>query len=104
MFQIYTPAKSESYWDGYTDAVDLVVFDDFHGDRQLRVMLPFLDGQMMRLSQRYSSYVKRKNVPIIVMSNFSPETVYRFPNRILEEAFVTRFTVIELDSFINIFQ
>ena len=104
MFKTYFPSDQEHYWDGFDDSYQLIVFDDFRGTMKLSSILKLLDGQHMRLPQRYNSFLKTKNIPIVVSTNLPPHAVYRVSAYSQDVAFETRFKVIKVETFINIFQ
>lgn len=75
--RIYTVPNDEDFYDDYEDeCYDLVVFDEFKGQKKIQWMNSFLDGQPKPLRKKGSQYVKRKNLPCIILSNFSPAQCY----------------------------
>ena len=72
VFKTYFPSDQEHYWDGFDESYQLIVFDDFRGTMKLSSILKLLDGQHMRLPQRYNSFAKTKNIPIVVSTNLPP--------------------------------
>lgn len=93
--QVYTPAH-EDFFDGYSDDLyDLVVFDEFSGQRNIQTMNLFLEGAPCILRIKGAQVQKKKNLPVIILSNFLPsETAYQ-ANPTLS-AFLTRIKLIEL--------
>jgi len=86
-FRIFFAPMFEDFYDSYDDdAYDLVVFDEFHTQKTLQFMNQFLDGQPMILRKKGEQIYKNKNIPVILLSNFSPETCYPRGH----EIFVTR--------------
>jgi len=102
-FKSYFPCLAEKYFDGFDDTYELLVFDEFCGGVQLSLLKQILDGQVCILPQRFQSFLKTKNIPVIICSNHSPEEVYRKVSGLLLESFITRLLVVYVDEFINIF-
>lgn len=104
-FNVYSPCPGEKYFDGFDDAHELIIFDEFCGKSQpLSLMKMILDGQEMRLPCRYRSHLKRKNIPVMIISNNSPLSVYRNLSDVHIEAFVDRFISIEILEMIEVFK
>lgn len=62
----------EEYWCNYDDSYDLVVFDEFKGQKTISFMNAFVQGWKVHLKRKLvGAYVKKKNVPVIVLSNYS---------------------------------
>jgi len=67
-------------WDcGYADDLDLAVLDEFTGYKTLYWMNRFLDGSCMPLKKKgaAATFIKSKNIPVIVLSNATPQEVYK---------------------------
>jgi len=75
---IYWWPKDEVWWDAYEDgAYDLIVLDEFKSQKKITDLNPILSGDPVPLSRRRAApYVKRDNLPVIILSNFSPEECY----------------------------
>lgn len=93
--RVYELPMSEDFNDGYVDNFDLVVVEEFMGQRPVSFMNSFLDGQPMRLKIKGGQYYKKKNVPVLIVSNYSPQQVYKNITPILCDAFTSRLTVID---------
>lgn len=76
--RIYWWPKDEIWWDAYEDgAYDLIVLDEFKAHKKITDLNPILSGDPVPLSRRRSPpYVKRDNLPVIILSNFSPEECF----------------------------
>jgi len=76
--RIYWWPKDEHWWDGYEDgAFDLIVLDEFKSQKKITDLNPILSGDPIPLSRRRSAPIlKRDNLPVIILSNFSPEECY----------------------------
>jgi len=72
-------APHEDNFDNYSDEFfDLIVFDEFRAkDRPLCVLNTILDGGNIRLKQRYMQTEKTKNLPCIILSNYTLEELYK---------------------------
>lgn len=67
-------------WDcGYEDDLDLAVLDEFTGYKTLYWMNRFLDGSQMPLKKKgmAATAIKTKNIPVLVLSNNTPQDVYK---------------------------
>jgi len=100
----YFPSLGEKYFDGLSNEHQLIIFDEFHGAHPLGLMNQILDGQECILPQRYQAFTKKKNIPIILMSNIQPFDVYRKVSQSRNNAFVDRLEIIHVTEFINIFE
>ena len=75
--RVYT-VPHEHFYDNYNDYdYDIAVIDEFTGQKPLSWMNSFLEGRPMSLRQKGRQYTKRKNLPVIILSNLSPEDCYR---------------------------
>jgi len=100
----YFPSLGEKYFDGLSNDHQLIIFDEFHGAHPLGLMNQILDGQECILPQRYQAFNKKKNIPVIIMSNIQPFDIYRKVSQSRINAFVDRLEVVHVTQFINIFQ
>lgn len=103
-FKTYFVCLGEKYFDGLTDDHELIVFDEFCGTTPLGIMNQILDGQECLLPQRYQVFRRRKNTPIIILSNLFPQDCYKKTNEIRLEAFISRLTVLYITNFLKIFK
>lgn len=103
-FKTYFVCLGEKYFDGLTDSHELIVFDEFCGTTPLGIMNQILDGQQCLLPQRYQVYNKKKNTPVIILSNMRPEECYKKAHEVRVEAFMDRLTYVYFDTFLNIFK
>lgn len=78
-FRVYDVCMNEDWMDDYCDEdYDLVVMEEFKGQKQITWMNQFLDGQPCPLRRRgKSAYLKTKNLPVIILSNWSLERAYK---------------------------
>jgi len=100
----YFPSLGEKYFDGLTNDHQLLIFDEFHGAHPLGLMNQILDGQECILPARYQAFHKKKNIPVIIMSNIQPFDIYRKVSQSRINAFVDRLEIVHVTHFISIFQ
>lgn len=77
--RIYS-APHENFFNDYSDEeYDLVLFDEFYPSRVVdfdwSVMKLFLDGSVQNLRLKGSSVIKSRNLPVVIISNYSLRTV-----------------------------
>lgn len=101
---IFHVSITEDFYDGFDNDYDLVVIDEFKGQKTIQWMNEFLQGSKMTLRMKGKQYLKEKNVPVIILSNFSLAQCYpraHLDNRL--DTLECRLEMIEVDSFIKIF-
>jgi len=84
------------------DTYDLVVFDEYYGQRKLTWMNSFLQGSPMSIHRRFHSTMKYKNLPCIILSNFTPEHCYRKCSEDAVAPLLARIHIINLNTFTSI--
>jgi len=93
----------EDFYDDYADSnFDLIVFEEFKHQKTVQWMNKFIDGQVCPLRQKGRQTVKKRNLPVIVLSNLTLREAY--PN-VAESIFATidrRFTQIQCQGQINV--
>ncbi|AJD07529.1 replication-associated protein [Sewage-associated circular DNA virus-18] len=102
---LYHIPQTEEFYDLYTDDYDLVVFDEFKGQKTIQWMNLFLQGSPMNIRKKGSQYMKMKNLPVIILSNYTLGDCYpkaRDDGRL--ETLQARLDVIEVDSFIDFYK
>lgn len=67
----------EDFYDFYSDDMHLVSIDEFKGQKTIQFLNQFLDGQVMCLRQKGNQYLKCKNLPVIICSNYPLEECYK---------------------------
>ncbi len=94
--RLYTIPNDEDFYDDYEDqCFDCAVFDEFKGQKKIQWMNSWLDGQPKPLRKKGSQYMKLKNVPTIILSNYSPEMCYHKVTANQIEPLTDRLTVLE---------
>lgn len=74
---IYWMPSMESFYDEYADdAYDLVVLDEFKGTKSIQELNLWLQGSPMSVRVKGGQRMKRQNLPMIILSNFSPAEAY----------------------------
>jgi len=77
--RIYYLNMMEDWMDGYDDdKYDMIVIEEFFSQKTLQFMNQLLDGQPMplRIRNGCNGKLKRKNIPIIITSNFSLHEIF----------------------------
>jgi hypothetical protein len=79
---VYHWPKDERWWDLYGDGqYDLILLDEFRSQKMITELNPILSGDPISLSRRgVAPIVKRDNLPVIIMSNYSPEECFPHAN------------------------
>jgi len=104
--KIYFVTTMEKYFDGLDETYDLIVFDEYHAQQTVTFMNQILDGQQMMIPQKGHMYAKKKNTPVVIISNYPPWECYK---KVYEEqrehydAFERRIEIIECKSRINLY-
>ncbi len=97
----YLPA--EDFYDTYLDdSYDLVVMDEFKGQKRVSFLNQFLQGSTMPLPKKGSQYVKCQNLPCIFLSNYSLRNAYKNIDYTSTCAFESRFEEIYVEDFIKV--
>jgi hypothetical protein len=100
---IYWAPLEGTYDDLYEDGIyDLIIFDEYHGQRKLTWLNSFVQGAPMTIKRRYSDCIKQENPPVIVLSNYPPDQCYRNISATTLQTVLTRFIVINITSFMKI--
>jgi hypothetical protein len=78
--KVYPVPTGEDFYDAYNDKYDLLIFDEFKGQKTLQFMNQFLAGAPMYLRTKGGQTLKSCNVPMIICSNYSPYECYQNKN------------------------
>ena len=73
---VYHIPMGEEFYDLYSDDYDLVVMNEFKGQKTIQWMNSFLQGGPMNIRKKGSQYMKRANLPAIILSNYSLSECY----------------------------
>ncbi len=107
-FRMYAfPFLNGNYLQGYCDRqFDFVLLEDYSaGDLQkLGFLKRFLEGTPMAINRKGDSVVKTRNLPIIILSNHSPQYLYHkaYANGHLEPLLI-RLKIVKLDDGATLF-
>lgn len=67
----------EEWWDNYDDDYELIIFDEFKGQKKIQMMNRFISGERCSLKQRgVAPFVKMSNPPVVILSNYTVEGCY----------------------------
>ena len=76
---------------------DLAIMDEYHGQKTIAFLNAFLEGVPMKLCRRnLFPLTKKKNIPVIILSNFTPKEVYKNKEDGCLEALLSRLLVVEV--------
>ncbi len=102
--RIYWVPMEVNHLDDYSDEdYDLIVLDEFKAQKSITWMNEFVQGTPKLVYRRYRSYLKTKNLPVIVLSNYSVEGAYSKVNMFNPERLNSikgRFNVINLKKYV----
>lgn len=100
-FHIYYCPYDQQWFDDFDDP-DLIVLDEYNGQYTLQFINKFIEGVPCPLPRRgMSPYVKRRNVPVIFCSNYSPSQVYRKVDSERVDTFISRLLHVNLTRFLD---
>jgi len=96
---VYDLPSRDEWYDDYEDGrYDLIVCDEFKGNKPIGEMNLFSDGYVTPLKRRGKSpYLKKDILPMIICSNLSPNEVYKKSEDVIKDAFSSRFEVIQIE-------
>jgi len=101
---VYHIPTTEDFYDLYSDDYDLVVMDEFKGQKTIQWMNLFLQGSKMNIRKKGAQMLKQKNLPVIILSNYTLGDCYpkaREDGRL--ETLQARVEEVEIDSFIDFY-
>lgn len=75
---IYYIPRDEEFYDDYEDGVyDLAVLDEMTHTKTMQWLNQFLDGQSCYLRKKGGQILKKQNLPVLLLSNYSLEQNYK---------------------------
>nr|UOF76962.1 rep protein [Cressdnaviricota sp.]UOF79165.1 rep protein [Cressdnaviricota sp.]UOF81669.1 rep protein [Cressdnaviricota sp.]UOF82586.1 rep protein [Cressdnaviricota sp.]UOF82848.1 rep protein [Cressdnaviricota sp.] len=93
----------EDFYDFYyDDQYDIVVFDEFKAQKTIQWLNLFLQGAPMNIRKKGSQYMKMKNLPVIILSNYLLEDAYKNSDEEKLETLRSRLEIVEVQEFIDI--
>lgn len=76
--RVYSVPMLERFMDDYNDDdYDLVIFEEFRGQKTISEMNNFLDGSPCNIAIKGAQYLKMKNQPCIILSNYALTACYK---------------------------
>jgi len=100
--RIYT-VPNEDFYDEYKDSLyDVIIFDEFVGDKKITWMNNLCDGSTISLRQKGHQIMKRDKKPVIVLSNRSIRQCYSHVSMPIFETINRRFVEVSLGAPIEV--
>lgn len=94
---------NEDFYDAYEDNLyDLCVIDEFKANKTIQWLNGFLQGGSFPLRKKGSQYLKRQNLPTIILSNYSLRECYKKVPDDKLETLECRVKTIYVSQFINV--
>lgn len=91
-FHGYSLPYDNKWFDGYSDKFGFIYADEFHGQYPVTLLNKLVEGCPCPLSQRgQKPYIKRKNLPVIIVSNSCIRDTYKNCDDVRLEALEYRF-------------
>lgn len=102
---VYCVDMSTHFYDGLKDTAQLIVYDEFKGQRTITDMNLVAGGGECRLDVKCSTFRKSRPTPVLVLSNYNIGEAYaqaraNNPDRI--DTLIRRFTIIEVTHWIRL--
>ncbi len=94
----------EGFYDVYhDDAYDLIVLDEFKGQKTVQELNMWLQGSTMNVRRKgLPPLLKKKNMPMMILSNYHPTSCFRNLDEMRLAPLLTRLKVVEANTFITI--
>lgn len=88
---------NEDYYDSFDNEADLVILDEFKSQKTIQFLNNFLDGSRTTLRAKGFQIQKTKNIPVIILSNYSPFHAYKTDAALEKlDTLLARLKVVEL--------
>ena len=104
--RVYRMPYDGKWYDLYEDGMyDIIVLDEFNGQKKIQDLNFWLEGGPMMVPRRgLAPYAKKDNLPVLILSNYTPFEAYNNCTEARLAPFLARLQVITLppDSFIDI--
>lgn len=104
VIRVFIIPNDELYYDLWEEnTYDLIVFDEFRGQKKISFMNEFMQGSKINMPFKGGQRYKKINLPILICSNEIPKDCYpKVPDNVFD-AFCSRLYIIEnIEEFINI--
>jgi len=96
-FHTYILPVDDAWDDLFNDNYQLVIIDEFNGQRRISWLNGFVQGGRFPVKRRGTApVVKTRNIPVIVLSNYTPQNAYNNCPHVAWESIMARFTVVNL--------
>lgn len=100
---IYHVPIDEEFYDDYNDDYDLAIIDEFKGQKTIQWLNLFLAGGTMNMRRKgVKPFLKHKNIPVIILSNFSVDEVYHKVAEIRRNSLKCRLFEVQVEEFIDV--
>ena len=73
---VYWVPMDMDFYEGFDDTYDLIVFDEMKSQKKLTWLNHFIVGAPMPINIKGTHTFKRRNVPVMFLSNMHPEIAY----------------------------
>ncbi len=94
---------SEDWYCTYTDNIHFAWMDEYSGSKTIAWMNQFVGGQTMSLKRKGTHpIIKKKNIPVIILSNEDIDTVYNKATYVKVSALKTRFLEVRIPTGMQI--
>lgn len=97
------PLDEDFYDDYYDEEFDLIVLEEYRSQKTIQFLNRIADGLPQTLRKKGSQYLKKKKLPILVLSNYIPSTSYHKSARDIVATIERRFEVINLIERLDMF-
>ncbi len=74
---VYNGPPNEKYYPDFNSDFDIVVFDEFFGGQPITHINSLCDPAPLNLPCKGGNYLKRKHVPVLILSNSPFDVIYR---------------------------
>lgn len=101
---VYWMPTSEDFYDAYDeDFHDLIVMDEFRAQKTVQFLNQWLQGSEMSVRKKGSQGIKRKNLPMIILSNHSLESAYSKCDNEKLDSLACRLEIVSITERLNLF-
>jgi len=96
---VYFAPTAESFFDQFDESYHrLVAFDEFKGQHLATFMNQFLEMGVMTIRKKGSQMLRKRNLPVIINSNFPVEECYPNAAAVVSEAFSARVITVKVEN------
>jgi hypothetical protein len=100
--RVYWVPMDEDFYCPNINQYDLAIMDEFRAQKRIQWMNMFCQGFPMTLRVKGSQVLKTKNLPVLVLSNYSLEENYKNTDAAIVDTLRRRFEIIHLTTPINV--